>query len=154
MNFKTTHRTLIFFILFLPVVALGQYTPLVGIPGVSDLNANMDAYINALYMLSIAVAALLAVIKIIIAGVKWMLTDIVTSKEEAKKDIENATIGLLIVMSAVLLLNIINPQLTNISVFVGKVDQVNTTNPPGSGQINATAGDTEQYMTIHEKQPD
>ncbi len=91
------------------------YTPLVGIPGV-DPAADFNTYINSLYALSISIAALLAVIKIIIAGVKWMMTDVVTTKGEAKKDIQGALIGLIIVIAAVLILNQINEDITNVNL--------------------------------------
>lgn len=122
MNSKIT-KFAILSILLLPLVGLAQevYEPLVGIPGVDD-TTDINSYINALYALSISIAALLAVIKIIIAGVKWMLTDIVTDKSEAKKDIYNATVGLIIVIAAVLILGVINTQLTQTSVFVDKLE--------------------------------
>jgi hypothetical protein len=95
------------------VFAQKKYMPLVEIPGITDGGgASFSEYINFLYILSITIAALLAMIKIVIAGVKYMLTDIVTSKEEAKKDIRKALLGLLLIMGAVLILNVINPQLT------------------------------------------
>jgi ABC-type Na+ efflux pump permease subunit len=70
-----------------------------------------EAYVNALYKLSIAVASMLVVIKLIGAGVKYMLSEIVTNKEEAKKDIKGAIFGLLIILVAVTILNTINPDL-------------------------------------------
>jgi len=97
------------------------FIPLVKIPGVSNPQADFNAYINALYAISISVAALLAVIKIIIAGVKWMLSDAVSSISQAKSDIQGALIGLLIVISAVLILNIINPKLTSFDFFLEPV---------------------------------
>jgi hypothetical protein len=106
------------FILSLPIFVHGAvpaYRELVGIPNV-DPSSNFNEYINSLYVLSISIAALLAVIKIIIAGVKWMMTDVVTSKGEAKKDIQGALIGLLIVISAVLILNVINPDLAKVDL--------------------------------------
>ncbi len=103
--------------LYLPIAVFAQatYTPLVGIPGV-DPAADFNEYINSLYALSISIAALLAVIKIVIAGVKWMTTDVVTSKGDAKKDIQGALIGLLIVLAAVLILTVINPNLTDVNL--------------------------------------
>lgn len=104
----------------LPTISLAAgsgYKPLTGIPGISDPDADFNTYINALYTLAIALAALLAVIKIIIAGIKWMMTDVVTSKKDAKDDIWGATMGLLLILAAVLFLNIINSDLTAISLF-------------------------------------
>jgi hypothetical protein len=98
----------------------------VSLPGV-DADVDFDVYINTLYALSISLAALLAVIKIVIAGIKWMLTDVVSSISEAKKDIQGALIGLLIIISAVLVLNVINPNLTKTELFFAPVPQSNIT---------------------------
>tara|TARA_B100001989_G_C24484753_1_gene436334 strand:+ start:42 stop:878 length:837 start_codon:yes stop_codon:yes gene_type:complete len=102
--------------LLLPFIASAQnYETLVQLPGLETGSGDFENFINSLYILSITIAALLAVIKIIIGGVKYMMTDIVTTKGEAKKDIQGALIGLLIVLSAVLILTIINPQLVNVN---------------------------------------
>ncbi|MEY3783916.1 MAG: hypothetical protein RLZZ230_238 [Candidatus Parcubacteria bacterium] len=110
-------------IIFLPLamVDAAGYRPLVGIPGVTDPNTDFNSYIKALYIASISIAALLAVIKIVIGGVKWMLTDVVPAKGEAKKDIQGALIGLLVVLSAVLILTVINPNITNVDISLTPV---------------------------------
>lgn len=108
-------------IITLPTLALAQgFTPLVGI-GI-DPDQDFDGYINALYAISIGIAALLAVIKIIIAGVKWMMTDIAPSKSEAKKDIQGALLGLLIVLGAVLIITVINPDILKVDLTMKKLD--------------------------------
>ena len=106
--------------LFLVPTALfaGEFQAIVGIPGVTENitgTSGLNDYINALYRLSISIAALLAVIKIVAAGAKYMLSDIITNKEEAKKDIQGALIGLLIVIAAVIILNTINSDLTRVN---------------------------------------
>ena len=133
MNSKTIQQVLFLSLLLLPVVSLAQFEPLVGIPGLDDPTTDINSYINILYALSISVAALLAVIKIIVAGVKYMLSDVVTSKSEAKSDIQGALIGLLVVISAVLILNVINPQLTQTTLFIPQASQVPFNNSAGSG---------------------
>ena len=132
MNSKTLLPLFVFVLLIAPVVTLAQFKPLVGIPGISDPNTDFNTYINTLYFISISVAGLVAVIKIIIAGVKWMLSDLVTSKQDAKSDIQGALIGLLIIISAVLILEVINPQLTQTKLFLAPVDTVPST---GSGSV-------------------
>ncbi len=99
-----------------------RYSPLVGLPGVDPNTSDFSAFVNALYALSISIAALLAVIKIVIAGVKWMLTDIVPAKSEAKKDIQGALTGLIIVLSAVLILTVINSNLVDVKMSIDKLD--------------------------------
>jgi hypothetical protein len=107
-------------IVTIPTVVFAQ-NYLVGIPGVDQGAGNFDDYIQAVYVMFISIAALLAVVKIIIAGLKYMFTDIVTQKGDAKKDIQGAVFGLLIVMSAVLILTVINPDLTG---FTFDQDQI------------------------------
>lgn len=93
------------------------YQPIVGIPGVDSNALSTEGYVTALYKLAITVACLLALYKIIFGGVKWALSDVITTKGEAIKDIKGALLGLLIVLSAVLILNTINPNLTQLNIF-------------------------------------
>jgi hypothetical protein len=96
----------------LPVLVYGQgkvYSPLVNIPG-NGANG-FEQYISFLYGASISVAALLAVVKIIIAGAKYMMSDVITNKGEALADIQGAILGLLLILGAVIILEFINPQL-------------------------------------------
>lgn len=124
----------------LPIPAEAAYQGLVKIPGVGDPSLDLSGYINVLYALSISVAALLAVIKIVIAGVKYMLTDIVTSKQDAKSDIRGALIGLLIVAGAFLILFTINPQLTNINLGLRETAGVSQPNPEEEPGLDCPAG--------------
>jgi hypothetical protein len=94
------------------------YQPIVSIPGV-DSSMTIEGYIDALFKLSITIAGLIAVVKIIFSGVKWMLSDVVTDKSSAKKDIRGAIFGLLIILTAVLILNTINSNLTVLNIFGG-----------------------------------
>jgi hypothetical protein len=112
-------------VVFLSVIPTGvhaqEFIPLVGIPYVDTQSSDLSlaGYVNALYTAAISIAAFMAVVKIIFAGVKYMLSDVVTSKEDAKKDIRGALIGLLIVIGAVLILNTINPQLKGLGALEG-----------------------------------
>ncbi|MCA9363619.1 hypothetical protein KC727_00125 [Candidatus Kaiserbacteria bacterium] len=94
----------------------GGYVPLAGIPGVTD-QPDLVSYINALYMLTISVGGLYGVIKIAIAGIKWSVSDVVTDKSDAKKGVYGALLGLAILLSTYVVLNTINPQLTNLNIF-------------------------------------
>lgn len=111
-------------------IALAEgYVELVGVPGLVGADEiTTNQYINALYTLSIGIAALLAVVKLILAGAKYILSDVVTTKESAKKDIYTAILGLLIVLSAVLILQTINRDLTNFDIL-STLQPVTTTIP-------------------------
>lgn len=91
------------------------FVNLVGIPGLqSGSEPDMETYINSLLRIAIIAAALVAVIKLILAGAKYVLSDLVTSKENAKRDVYSALIGLLIVLAAVTILRTINPDILNL----------------------------------------
>ena len=101
------------FLLALPSILYADGTfkydeTLVAIPGYNP-GDSIGGFVNVLYGVAISVAALLAVIKIVIAGVKWMLSEVVSDKASAKKDIQGALFGLIVIISAVLIISVINP---------------------------------------------
>ncbi len=126
-------------VFILPFTALAGgapgFQPLVGIPGLEN-TGDINAYINALYALSISVAALIAVVQIVIGGAQYMTDDLISSKSAAKERIRNAVIGLLIIISAVLVLSTLNEDLTNfqISTTVAKLDNGIPEIPPGKSE--------------------
>ena len=125
-------KKILFFVIttliFVPSFTFAQQY-LVGLP--IDTKGSFNEYINLLYKMSISIAALLAVVKIIIAGAKYMLSDVVTQKSDAKKDIKGALLGLLLIIGAVIILNTINPALTDGGLNIKKLDKVSATiNPP------------------------
>jgi hypothetical protein len=105
----------IFAILSTPVLVFAQqdvpkYNPLVNVFATGG-TPSFDSYINLLYVTSISLAAMLAVVKIIIAGFKYMLSDVVSSKGDALSDIRGALLGLLLILGIYVILNVINPDL-------------------------------------------
>ena len=110
-------------LIFTPTITLAQKY-LVDLP--IDTQGNFNQYINLLYKMSISIAALLAVVKKVIAGAKYMLSDVVTNKSDAKKDIQGALLGLLLILGAVVILNTINPALTDGGLNITKVKNVRT----------------------------
>ena len=93
------------------------FKSLVPLPGFDPGSPDIGQFIQALYSLAIIIGALLAVIKIILAGFKYMFGGTVTTTEDAKADIKGALLGLLIIVGAVVILGTINPQLTNLNIF-------------------------------------
>ena len=118
-------------ILALPFLTnAAEYSPLIDIPNNLSGDGNFDNYINSLYIFTITLAGLLAVIKIIVGGVKWMMSDVVTQKAQAIKDIQGALLGLVVVLSAVVILSVINPNLIKIDLSFNQVHtQQANTNP-------------------------
>ncbi|MCA9365281.1 hypothetical protein KC723_00115 [Candidatus Kaiserbacteria bacterium] len=142
----------IFFITFFtPVLALAAipFRPLVGIPGFNGgEEISLNLFVNRFFLTCIALAALLAVVKLVIAGFKYMMTDVVTSKEDAKNDIKGALFGLLVVASTVLILSTINEKITNFDIvnkYSGLISP--SANNSGGGGGNPVQNNTVKTVT-------
>jgi hypothetical protein len=134
---RTLLLSLIAFVTLIPVAAFAQQN-LVNLP-IGD-TGDFNDYINAVYLMFISIAALIAVVKIIIAGVKYMFSDIVTQKSDAKNDIKGALLGLLVILSAVVVLTIINPDLATFDPEISQIDRAELQqNQGGSSTEDATA---------------
>ena len=115
------------------------YQPLIAIPGLTnDSTRTLAGFFNTAYMVLIGLGALFAVLKISLAGVKYSLSDLISSKSEAKNDIYGSLLGLAILLIPFMVLNTINPNLTNINVLDGalKVTLTESTDVP----VAATLG--------------
>ena len=121
---RSIFLSLIAFISLIPVAVFAQNggnNNLVNLP--IGETGDFNDYINAVYLMFISIAALIAVVKIIIAGVKYMFSDIVTQKSDAKRDIQGALLGLLVVLAAVVVLSIINPDLTKFDPEISRIPE-------------------------------
>lgn len=120
-----------------PVNTETTYTPLAGLPGLPadkafqtdpgcqrDTNGNIipgsctnpcpfGNYLNIIIKLVIGIAAVLAMVMIVMGGIEYMTSELVSGKEAGKETITHAILGLLIALGAFLILNTINPQLLN-----------------------------------------
>jgi hypothetical protein len=109
----------IYFLFLLPLVSFAvEYTPLIRIPGLENINSTgFEKYLEIIYVLAIIGAAFIAVGKLLLAGLQYVGADVVTDKADAKKNIKSAIIGLVIILLATTLLRTINPQLVNLSAL-------------------------------------
>jgi len=118
---------LFFYFLFVSFAeAAGQYVPIVGIPGLTNQNtASLPEYINRIYFFTITIGAMYGVVKIAFAGVKYSMSDIITSKESAKEDIKGVLLGLAILLIPFIVLRTINPELTRLDVLSSVKNKIN-----------------------------
>lgn len=115
-----------YFLLVSFVEAAGQYIPIVGIPGLTNQNvATLPDYINRIYFFTITIGAMYGVVKIAFAGVKYSMSDIITSKESAKEDIKGVLLGLAILLIPFIVLRTINPELTRLDVLSSVKNKIN-----------------------------
>ncbi len=132
------------FFALLPLITFAQegFVPLVGVPFIDNVDVGRTAstrlagYANAFYIAAISLGAVVAVLKIIWAGVKYMLSDVITDKTQAKADIKGALLGLILIIGAVLMLNTISPNITALQAFnltalrIDRPEQPTTPGPP------------------------
>jgi hypothetical protein len=100
-----------------------SYTLLEPLPLGGDLTqasktVDLGTYIPALVKLIIGIAGALAVLRIVMGGITYMTSDAFDKKSDAKETINNAIIGLLLAMSAYVILYTINPNLVNFNISV------------------------------------
>jgi hypothetical protein len=151
--FKMTKYLIL--LLLIPLTTLAQtFEPLVGIPGATDGGGDLSAYLNAIYRISISLAALLAVLVLIKAGVKYMFSDIVTDKASAKSDIRGAILGLLLIISAVLILSTINENITNFSISIAPIEvppqEDRPILPGGGGEVSALCSGADRICEVRD----
>ncbi len=89
------------------------YQPLAGIKGATkdSEQTGLKEILNFIFTWGIRVAVLLAIIMIIFGGVEYMTSDAVFNKEDGIHKINAAIIGLILTLSAWLILYTINPRI-------------------------------------------
>ncbi len=73
----------------------------------------LGKYLNIMIEVVIGLSAVFAVVMIVIGGIEYMTSELISSKEAGKEKIEGALLGLIIALGAYALLNTINPDLLN-----------------------------------------
>lgn len=98
-------------ILLLPTVVSAQNYRLMAPIGDTSEISSLAQYLTLLFNVTISVAGVLAVLMLVICGIKLMTSEAISSKGEAKACITNAIIGVLLALSSWAILNTINPDL-------------------------------------------
>lgn len=107
--------------------ALGQYQPLVPLPGIGAAEANnLPMYLVAIFKFAIGFAGLMAVVMITIGGFQYMSTDAIGGKSEGKERITQAVTGLLLAIASWLILNTINPKTLEFKLTADKVAPISS----------------------------
>lgn len=98
-----------------------QYIPLSTIPGLTTENvpSNPIKSLTNVYGVAIGIAAVLAVIMIIYAGMKYATEEAITGKSDAKQRIMGVASGLGLLLGAYLLLRTINIDLVSVDLSLG-----------------------------------
>ena len=73
-------------------------------------------YINIIIKIFISIIGVLGVIMIILGGIEYMSTDAISKKEGGREKITHSLFGLLLALASWVLLNTINPHLTEVNI--------------------------------------
>jgi hypothetical protein len=115
-------------------------------------NTQLGAYLNMMIMIFIGVCAILAVIMIVIGGVEYMTSELISSKEAGKERILGAIFGLLLALGAWTILHQINPNLLNNANLTSLSSvQVNVETQPDIPQTGTVVNGVTMY-TINGQQ--
>jgi len=68
-------------------------------------------YIKNFYYISLGIGSLLAILMIVIGGIRYTISEAVPSKEDAKGQISSAILGLVLLLASYLILNTISSEL-------------------------------------------
>ena len=136
---KILISVLIFILGFAPHVFAQGFVPLAAIPGLTDIdttatNTDLAVFFNNLYKYLIGLAAVLAVIEIVWGGLQISTQDSISKQGEGKERIQQAIIGLILVLSPVLVFSIINPSILNLSLNLPPIDLTVPQTPQASTQ--------------------
>lgn len=76
----------------------------------------IGAYLNILLRIFIGLCAVLAVVMIVMGGVEYMTSELISGKEAGREKVTGAILGLLLALGAYILLFTINPDLLNTDI--------------------------------------
>lgn len=85
---------------------------------------DLGSFLQGAFQIAIAVGAIAAVLRITWAGFLYMTSDIAGKKEDAKKAIQEAVIGLLLLLGVVLILQQVNPEILNLDFSLTPVSGI------------------------------
>ncbi len=99
----------------------GSYCLLEPIPEFGDKitpDMSFSDYVNTLIRLILGVVGVVVVVTFVYGGIMWMGTDSIFKKTDAKERMGNAIVGTLLLLSAYIILNTINPNLVDIKINI------------------------------------
>jgi len=134
-----------------------EYIPLAQVPGLTPGSGKqaLGQYINSIYTLSIGIGAVLAVLMIVVGGLQYMGTDIFSKKGEGKTRIQNALLGLGLLLASFLILQTVNNDLTSLEVDLDPANNTRqigfTEDENGNPQAILTQDNFDQFIEQEKK---
>lgn len=119
------------------------YTPLEPIPGINTNSSGQaitfSTLLGNIYRIAIIIGALFSVLMLTVSGIRYMVSDVVTDKQRAKKRIWACIYGLVLIAASWLILNTINPRLVTFTLAPPQVS-INSAQTGGIGNPGTLTG--------------
>lgn len=109
------------------------YTPFVKLDGFDYADGTFADLVNQLYFYAIAIGATLGVIRIALAGLRHSMSDVVTTKTDARDEIKKVFFGLFILFLPALVLGTINSDLLKLDPFARFGELISSSGIDASG---------------------
>lgn len=103
-----------------------------------DTTGNLSKYLNPMIKIFIGLCAVLSVVMIVVGGLEYMTSELISNKQAGKERIMQAILGLLIALGAYALLFTINPNLLKSDV---NIPDTSTTTAPATPNGTCTITD-------------
>lgn len=110
-----------------PFVEDRGFVPLTGVPGLTDgtEERTLVDYLNVIFRFAIGIGALAAVLRITFAGIMYMTSEASQqNKSRAKEILTNAILGLLLLLSIVVILQVVNEDILDLNFLDGPAQRL------------------------------
>ena len=94
-----------------------------GQPGSNQKETSLGHYLSLLFKTLIGLAGGISVLIIVVSGLQYIISEVPGVKTESKGRITNALVGLVLALSAWLILYTINPDLVNLNLKLEQIKQ-------------------------------
>ncbi len=109
------------------------------LPGLAGQPAGLKGFLQGLFNVAIVVAGILAILMVVIGAITYLSTDSLSGTEHGRDMMLNAVLGLILALSAWVIINTINPELAGgLSITIPKLQVDGPTEEWQGG--NAPAG--------------
>ena len=108
-------------------------------------------YLDLMIGVFIGIAAVLAMVMIVVGGLQYMTSELVSSKQAGRERITHAILGLLLALGAYVILNEINPNLVN-SLCLDNLPKASVAVQPEEGEITLGVGEDTLGLTACRQQ--
>ncbi len=114
--------------------------------------SSFGCYFQSVYRFSVGIVGLLAIVMVMLGGVKWITAGGNPSKVQSGKDyIFAAIFGTLLLLSSYMILNFINPQLTNIGIEISRIKAPKLQTPEELSALEKAAQELEAARRAEEE---